>query len=132
MSVLVTIEVLVTDLEALRQVCPRLGLEFLEGQTTFWSFAQYACAHAIRVKDRPTAYQIGLIETQTPQGDRAYQLKMDPYRGGDGLCDVVGPRGEVLIQAYGVELVQRLGWGHGWSVSQEVFANQDIELLLEQ
>src|SRR6266568_1086504 len=103
MSHVVTIKTKFQDLDALRAVLPGLGLEWLEGQTRFRSYTDGISVHAIGVKDHPTAYQIGLV----PNKEKAWDILFDPWNGGYGLIDCIGPEARKLRQAYSLEVAKR-------------------------
>ena len=96
MSHVETVKVNITDLEALKKACERLGVEFHEGQTHYeWyghSVGDYPipagltktdlghCAHAIHVPG--VKYEIGIVPNKSGKG---YTLAYDFWGPGQGL-----------------------------------------------
>ncbi len=114
MSHIAKIEVEIQSIEILKAVCQRLGLEFVENQTTYKWFGRYVgdtqlpediqeqdigrCDHAIRVPK--CKYEIGVVQ----KGNR-YQLYWDSWISG-GLEKKLGINAGLLKQAYAVEKVK--------------------------
>jgi len=126
MSHVVKVGIEVRDLEALRKAAENLGLEFREGKTTYKWYGHWVgdyplpegitqdqlgkCDHALGVKDKPGAYEVGVVE----QADGSYTLLWDFYNHGFGLQEMVGDGCSKLIEEYTVAKAQveceRLGW----------------------
>jgi hypothetical protein len=135
----------VRDLEALDAACQRLGLELVRGQKTYRWYGQSVgdyplpegmtaadlgkCDHAIRVKDRPTAYEIGLVKRP---GQDHYALLWDFYAGGFGLEAKVGAGCAKLKQAYAVQLARKEARRRGFSLTEAVQADGGIRLTMRQ
>ena len=99
MSHIVTVQVEIKDLEAVRRMCANLGWEFLEGQTSFvWYGRDPAkCDHAIRVPG--CDYELGLEKHED-----AYKLLWDPFD--NQLAQAMGGKGgERFAQEYGLAAV---------------------------
>ncbi len=93
MSHISKIEVQITDLEALRKACQRLGFSFLENKNTFARYnGTSVCDHAIQVPG--ARYEIGLKGTE---------LLFDDYYQGGLTGNIPGQ----IKQAYAVERVRQ-------------------------
>lgn len=130
MSHVVTLEMdNITDLDALKAACNELGLEFRENQKTYrwWghSVGDYPipagftaeelghCEHALRVKDDPEAYEVGVVKAKN--GRPGFSLIYDFYGSrGRAVQRRVGEKGEKLNQryvaSYAVKHWQRKGY----------------------
>lgn len=118
MSHVTTIAVEINDLEAVKAICSKLGLEFKENQKTFKWYGRHVgdyplpegftkadmgkCDHALSVKGKPQAYEVGLAN----RGDHYVPL-WDFWQGGYGLEQAVGKDGNKLISAYAEEVAIR-------------------------
>lgn len=121
MSHVSCIDVEIKDLDALKRVATELGLEFMEGQSTYKWYGRWVkdynatdaaynhgidtndygkCTHALRQKDHLAGYEVGVVAA--PGG--GYKLIWDFWSGGYGLCDKIGQKGEKLIQGYSKEV----------------------------
>lgn len=129
MSNVTTIDVRITNLDALVNACTKLGLEFVHDQHTYrWhgtdSPARYVtpppgfaqedlgrCLHAIRLPGVPQAYEIGVVERR--DGHPGYTLLWDAWKGGFGLEEAIGANAALLNYHYSIEQlkldVQALG-----------------------
>lgn len=120
MSHVASVELEIDDLPSLREAAKALGLEFVEGQTTYKWFGRFMndysgndaahlngidpstygkCLHALRVKGNPKAYEVGVIKDPTGKG---YRLVWDFWQGGYGLEKAIGKDGGLLKQSYAV------------------------------
>jgi hypothetical protein len=120
-----SIDLDVKDLNALKKACADLGLEFMEGQTTHKWYGKWVndynaddaaykqgvatedygkCVHALKVKDTPGAYEVGVIKNPNGKG---FKLIWDFYAGGQGLMSVIGTDGKKLIGAYAEHATKR-------------------------
>ncbi len=92
MSHISKIEVQITDIQALKKACQRLGFSFLENKNTFvWYSGTSVCDHAIQVPG--AKYEIGLKGTE---------LLFDDYSSGGLNNNIPGK----IKQAYAVERVK--------------------------
>ena len=116
MSHISKIEVAITDLEALKKACHRLGFEFMEGATTYKWYGRVVdpekyplpegmtlddlgkCHHAIRVPEAD--YEIGVVRI-----NGNYLLLLDYWDS--KLKNRVGENGGRLKQAYAIERTLR-------------------------
>ena len=127
MSHVSAIELEIKDMDALKAACERLGLNFLEGKTTYRWFGTWMgdyplpegftredlgkCSHAIRVPG--AAYEIGVV---TRNGKTT--LLWDFWSSG-GLERVLGRGGGKLKQAYAVEAATRAAKKGGYRVQEK-------------
>jgi hypothetical protein len=104
MSHIAIVAVEYKDLIALRSACEHLGLDFHEGRTQhrFYRGQMSNCLHAISLPvshpKHARAYEVGVVAH--PEKEGVYQLALDNYNNGDGLCDVVGRNCVKLRTAY--------------------------------
>lgn len=140
MSHVATIELDIKDLVALKAACAELGLDLIEGQRTYqcWgtgktldrleSYQRVAgklmpdgfilsemgqCEHAIRVKGKAGAYEIGLATRR--DGRAGYQLLCD-VSGAYEITDKIGKDFGKLRQGYGVEVAIRAAKRAGFRI----------------
>jgi len=101
------------SLDALKEACKLLGLEFCENQTTFRWYGQHVgdwplpagfkkqdmgkCLHVIKIPNNSQAYQVGVAKNPLGPG---YSLLWDFWAGGYGLQEKIGANGILLKQAY--------------------------------
>jgi hypothetical protein len=146
MSHVVSIDLEIKDLAALARACERLGLELMEGQTSYRWFGRSVgdyplpegytaddlgkCQHAIRVKDNPRAYEIGVAARR--DGRPGYTLLYDFWRGGYGLIDQVGQNCQRLAQAYSLEVVRGQARRLGCRVLEQPQSDGSIRLVLQR
>src|ERR1039458_6688516 len=105
MSHIVSIKLVIRDLDALIAAVKALGLEFMRGQKTHRAFASNVgqCDYAIRVPGNDRAYEVGVVREAT--GD--YTPQCDFWRGGYGLEEKIGKDGQKLIQEYAAQVTQK-------------------------
>ena len=105
MSHIVENDLVINDLAALKAAVAAIpGLEWREKKTYNWygvSVGDYPlpegmtkeelghCEFAIGLKDRPGAYEVGVVKRKD---DKGYSLVVDFWSGGHGLCAVVGEK----------------------------------------
>ena len=119
MSHVVTIDVQVKNLEALKAAAAECGLEFREGQTTYKWYGSWVrdynaqdaayrhgvaperygkdAAHALGVPNNSNAYEIGVVPLPDASG---YTLVWDNWCGGHGLQALIGQNADKLKAAY--------------------------------
>lgn len=141
MSHVAVIKVQIKDLEALKQTCSELGLEFVEGQKTYKWYGRWVrdyhgndaaykngidpknygkCDHAIRIPGNSSAYEVGVVRLD----DGSYTLIWDFYNGGYGLIKKIGKDGEKLTVGYAKTAARnetkRMAkkFGYSWSEKQ--------------
>jgi len=134
MSHVTTIDLKISDLNALAKACERLGLELKLGQKNFKWYGQYMgdyrenigvrpadygkCDHAIAVKNAAkNTYEIGVIR----EGD-SFKLAWDFWHGGHGLVEKISYAGATgkdankLRDWYAAEVAARQMRKQGFSV----------------
>lgn len=130
MSHVVTINMELTDLESLKAACKAMGLEFVDGQTTYKWFGQSVgdyplpegfaaedlgkCEHAIRIPGNSRAYEIGV--TRRRDGKAGYTMLWDFWAGGYGLKNAVGEEGIKLRREYAAAVSTRKLQSQGYRV----------------
>ena len=98
----------------LKEAAKLLGMEFLEGQTTYRWYGRHVgdyslpegfkasdlgkCEHAIGIPNDKKAYEIGVVKRR--DGKEGYTLLWDFWAGGYGLEAKVGKDGNKLKQSY--------------------------------
>lgn len=106
-----TIQIKIRNLNAFRQACEYLGLEFKENQKTYKWYGRFMndsvldksinvsdlgkCTHAASVKGNKSAYELGLI-----QQEDGYQLIADNWLGGYGLHEIIGNDYSKIMNVY--------------------------------
>src|SRR5690349_5684210 len=132
MSHVATVEVHIQDLVALKAAAAALGLEFVEGQTTFKWYGQHVgdyplpkgfrvrdmgrCEHTIRLPNDPNAYEVGVVRRR--DGNPGYLLMYDFWQGGFGLEAAIGHQATKLKQRYAAEVAAKQARKQGFRVSQ--------------
>lgn len=125
----------IMDLEALATAAEACGLEFRAGQTSYKWYGKFMndyhgqdaaykngvkpetygkCLHALRVRDNPAAYEVGVIQNPVGPG---YSLIWDNYAQGRGLMPKIGDDGNKLRQAYGVAVLSKAAVENGYRVT---------------
>ena len=125
MSHVESVNVTITDLEALKAACKRMGVEFVENKKTYawWghSVGDYPipagftkedlgkCDHVIRVPG--VGYEVGVVKKKDGKG---YTMLYDFYGKGQGLLTKFGKGLTRLVDNYSVEALKakarRLGY----------------------
>ena len=137
MSHIAKIELEINDPETLKLACERLGLQFMENQTTYsWYGTSIGdtplpegitasdlgkCDHAIRVPG--AQYEIGIVKR-----DRKYILLWDSWHQG-GLEQKLGKNAGRLKQAYTIERVRKEGRLKGHRICEQK-TDKGIRLVL--
>ncbi len=115
MSHLAIIELEVTDLEALSLACRHLGLDLVQGKTTFkWYNGNNPCDHAIVVPE--ARYEIGLVLK-----DGKYELQTDFWD--QGIEKAIGKKGSMIKQRYAVERTRSEAKRKGYRVIERQTEN---------
>lgn len=149
MSHVAKVSIEIRSLDALKAACERLGLEFIEGETSFNYFSnrREKCQHAIRVRGNVHAHEMGVIQNPpgTIQNIRmedgalasrdvggSYTLLWDPHSGRRELSTIVGNSCNTLRQMYAIEAA-KLECPAGFQMYENVLADGTIELeMVEQ
>lgn len=115
MSHIARIELEINDLQTLKRACEKLGLQFIENQTTYKWYGSWVgdtplpdgitiqdlgkCDHAVKVPG--ASYEIGVVRKESK-----YILLWDFYRPG-GLERKLGRNAGRLKQSYTLERVRK-------------------------
>lgn len=135
-----TVKLSVKSLEALQAACLRLGLTFVEGQTSYQWYGRYMgdsplpagvsvsdlghCTHAIKVPG--ARYEIGVVA----EADGTYSLRGDYWASG-GLVEVLGKDLNKLRQAYGIEAALLEAQRQGYSCWEEALEDGAVKLHVQ-
>lgn len=124
MSHIQTIEVEITDLQALKSACKRLNLEWKESQNSFkWYQGQSKCDHVIRVPG--ATYEIGVLKNADRKG---FTLQVDYYDR--KVTEKIGQLGGFFKQAYALEKAKLEAIRKGYSVREHKINERQIELRI--
>ena len=137
MSHITKIETVVTNLDAVKAMCKRMGWEFCEGQKTYKWYGRFVgdtklpdglkisdlgkCSHAIKIPG--AIYEVGLREQEAGK----YIFAFD-YWGPGGLQAAVGQGGEKLRQLYSLEISKITAQKQGHMCQELPQENGDIKL----
>ena len=143
MSHVATVEVQIKDLAALKAACRELGMEFIEGQTTFRWYGRHVgdyplpegfdisdmgvCEHALRVKGDSNAYEVGVVKRR--DGKPGYTLIYDFWKEGYGLEGVIGQQAMKLRQRYASQVAAKQARRQGYRVTQCYTADGSVRLV---
>ncbi len=135
----------IKDLDALKQACKALGLDFHENQKTYkwygrwvndYSAADAAYHHGIKPEDygkcehaisAPGAgYELGVIKNPTGPG---YTLIYDNFCQGYGLEAAIGKGASKVRQAYAVQVATKQARKQGFRVQQSVGQDGKVRLV---
>lgn len=137
MSHVTRIDADITDLNALSAACEELGLELVLGKTNYTWWGHYVgdsplpqgfrkdelgkCEHAIRVKGKPDAYEVGVVRRR--DGRPGFTLLYDYYGGGKGLVDKIGDGAKTLTREYKIQVATKKARQQGYRVVRSVAKN---------
>lgn len=140
MSHVAKIEIEIKDLVALVAACRRIGCTLVQGQRTYAWYGHHVgdyplpegfkaedmghCEHAIRVPGAD--YEIGVVARR--DGKPGYTLLWD-FWGGQ-LARQLGPNGQKLVQAYGIEAAKSVARKQGYAVTETTKPNGAVVLQL--
>lgn len=140
MSHVAKMKVKVLSLDALKAAAKQLGLEFIKDQKQYKWFGKHVgdyplpegfskadlgnCDYALRIKDKPGAYEIGIVKNKN--GKPGYTLLWDFWAGGYGLESVVGKDGQKLGQEYAVQVGLRNRLAEGYQVERKTDAEGNV------
>lgn len=137
MSHVAAVALEIKDLDALEEACKAIGLELVRGQKTYRWYGKWVkdyhgddaaykhgikpedygkCAHAVRVKGKPNAYEIGLVEVRPG----VFQPVWDFWSGGRGLQAVIGENGGIFKREYALHVGAKDARRKGFQVVREV------------
>lgn len=142
MSHVATVDVHITDLDALKAACQQIGLEFREGQQTFRWYGRHVgdyplpegftqqdmgrCEHALRLPGNTQAYEVGIVPRR--DGKPGYLLMYDFWRGGFGLEAAIGKEAKTLKQHYAAQVAMKQVRKQGFRVTQTLTETGAIRL----
>lgn len=131
MSHVSTIELEVSDLDALEKAASSCGLEMVRNQTSIRWYGRWVrdyhgddaaykhgispetygkCSHALRVPNNNEAYEVGILDN----GDGTYKIYFDHWGPGKAVVDRIGRYGEKLKQQYvkvkAIQALQKKGF----------------------
>ena len=149
MSHVVTVNIVIKDLDALEKACKKLGLKLNHGQKTHKWYGRWVndynatnaaykngikpeqfghCEHAISIPNNKAAYEIGLVENPDKETG-GYVLLYDFWNGGNGMSAKVGGDNMAkLLTEYTIEAETAIAQSLGYSVDQSVLADGSIQL----
>lgn len=150
MSHVATIDIEVKDLDALGKACEELGLELVKDQKRYKWYGSIVgggqrimpegftnddagkCEHVIRVKGKPTAYEIGLSTRR--DGRPGYALLWDTWSGGYGIVQAVGgEKAQKLVQSYAAEVATKAAKKAGFRVvKRSVRSDGSIQIVTQR
>lgn len=141
MSHIANVKMEIKDLSVLAEVCEKLGLELVKGQTTYKWYGKFMndyplpvgvkvsdlgkCDHVLRVKGNNQAYEVGVRKVGS-----GYQLIWDFWSRGLGLLDKIGDTGNKIKQGYTIAMIKRQAKARGLTVSEKVQDNGSVKLEL--
>lgn len=151
MSHVTHIEIVISDLDALREAAEACDCELIEGQKTYKWFGKWVndyhskdaayhhgidpkqygkCEHAIRIKGgKSNAYEVGVCKNPNGEG---YVLIYDFYAGGNGLEAKIGHRAEKLEQQYKASAVKSEMARKGFKVTKSWEQDGNIQMEFEK
>lgn len=116
MSHISRIEIEINDLQALKQACKVMGLNFCENKRTFqWYQGQGRCDHAISVPG--ARYEVGVIAK-----DQSFELQWDDWHSG-GLVQKLGQNACNLRKHYSLERVKNEARKKRYQVNEKKIDN---------
>lgn len=140
MSHIANIQTEIKNLNALKKACETLGFTFKENQKTYKWYGRFMndyplpenvkpedlgkCDHAINVPN--AKYEVGVIKNKD---GNSYELRWDFWCNG-GLNEKIGRNGEILKQAYAVEVATEAAQNEGYFVTKTKEKNGDIILKI--
>lgn len=139
MSHVESVDTVLTDLEAVKAACARLGVDFVEGKKTYNWYGRHVgdhplpkgvtkeelgkCDHVIRVPG--VAYEVGLVRNKEGKG---YKLAYDFWGPGQGLLQKFGNNLTKLVDAYSVEALKAKAKRLGYLTKETTTSSGAIQL----
>lgn len=118
MSHVVSVKVVIRDLNALEMAAKRCGLELRRGQRSYKWFGQWVgdyplpqgfrseqlgkCDHVLSLPNNPGAYEVGVVQN----ADGTFSLLFDFWSGGYGLEAAIGKGAKKLTDEYSWAVVE--------------------------
>lgn len=133
MSHVVQISLEITDLDALATAAEMCGMKMSkQSQYRWWGYSVGdfplpegfsekdlgKCDYALTVKDKPDAYEVGVVPRR--DGKPGYALLFDFYNGGKGLVDKIGENAVNLKREYALAVATKELRRQGFRVSRQV------------
>lgn len=141
MSHVEQVKTVLTDLNAIKAACVRMGVEFVEGKTNYEWYGRHVgdhplpegmkadelgkCAHVIRLPG--CSYEVGLVPNKQGKG---FKLAYDFWGPGKKLQEKFGNTMEKLVDAYSVEALKLKAKAKGYLSSEKVLPNGKIQLTV--
>jgi hypothetical protein len=140
MSHISTIDLHVTDLEALAAGCVELGLELVQQPTYHWFGTTSVappegftrddlgkCEYAIRIPGDERAYEVGVVTRR--DGKPGYMLLWDEFVGGYGMEAKIGKGAGLLKQQYAAQKSMAEARKQGFRVQQKRLPNGKLQVI---
>jgi hypothetical protein len=142
MSHVTKMNLIITNLDALKQAAGELGLYFREQDTYRWyghfvgdyplpaGFAKEdlgKCTYAMGIEGDKHAYEVGVVKRKDGKG---WDMMHDFYMGGYGLVDVIGDDGTNLKTGYTKTLTVNEARKNGFRVKERRNEHNQVELTL--
>lgn len=126
MSHITTINVEISDLNALSEACDELGVKLMRNQKSFrwYGSRNQGCDHAITIPGNSSCYEIGVIQKQ-----KKYELQWDQFAGAQGMVAKVGRDAMGLIDHYGASVAKKQLKRQGYKITQSI--GQQGQVILD-
>jgi hypothetical protein len=142
MSHIESVNVVITDLEALKDACKRLGVDFISNKKTYnWfgrSVSDYPlpvgftaddlgkCDHVVKVSG--VNYEVGVVPLKTGKG---YTMLFDFWgrsgqHDGEKLKTKFGAGLTKLVDAYSIEALKRKARAKGYMTTEKVVGGKTL------
>lgn len=141
MSHVESVKTVITDLNALKAACARMGVEYVENQKTYkwWghSVGDYPipngftkedlgkCDHVIRVPG--VGYEVGVCKLKDRPG---YTMLYDFFGQGQGLLTKFGQGLTKLVDNYSVEALKAKAKAKGYFTTEKTLPSGAIQLTV--
>lgn len=119
----------ILDLDALGEAAANKGGELVRDQRSHRSYQTGACEHAIRLLNKTSAYEVGVVRHETVEN--AYDLAFDDW-GEDGraLVRAFGEDLNSLKHEYGAVMGERFARSQGFMTQRVEDTPQRVELRI--
>lgn len=146
MSHVESVNVQITDLEALKAACKREGVEFIENRSSYKWYGRSVgdtalpagftaanlgqCEHVIRVPG--VEYEIGVTRARNPDGTvaKGYTCLYDFWGPGAGLQKKFGKGLTKLVDSYSLEALKAQARRKGYMTQEKAAADGKIKLTV--
>ena len=139
MSHVSTIDIVITDEEALKAAFIRIGGKIIQKNTYEWwghHVGDYPVPKGFKVEDLGkcdwavhfdgVGYEVGVVK----RNDQCHLL-WDFYAGGKGLRKVIGDGGGLIKQAYAIEKTKREAIRKKYKVQEKKLDNGSVQLIIQ-